>query len=207
MGEWVYVCSEIVTIYICNMRLGLRRLCNKVGLMLMQARPDVGPQLIEVVIATVSKVHDGAAVAAEVGAFVKYVKHTFLMQEVMKQRKQWVDDRQAKVNEAIARAMKAWDNEHCPRLLLATWEWHPFYASFVANPLCHDFTPPYPLHHSIVEASDVHALVLQQSHVTRVYPVPWSVLLLRCFLKYHTLSAPVVSHPSNDSIIPNVTEW
>ena len=110
--------------------------------MLMQARPDVGPQITEVVVATISKVHDAAAVAAEVDALVKYVEHTFLMREVMKERKQWEDDRQAKVTEAIARAMKAWDDEHYPRLLQATWGWHPFYSAFVANPLCLDFTPP-----------------------------------------------------------------
>ena len=189
------------------MGLGLRCLCNKVDLMLMQARPDVGPHITEVVVATVSKVHDVAAVAAKVGALVKYVEHIYLMREVMKQRKQWEDDRQAKVNEAVARAMKVWDDEHYPRLLLATWGWHPFYTSFVANHVCHGFTPSYPLQHSIVEGSNVHDLVLQQSHVTRVYPVLWSVLLLRCFLKYHTLSAPVVSHPSKGSTVSNVTEW
>ena len=53
----------------------------------------------------------------------------------------------------------------------------------------------------------MHALVLQQSHVTRVYPVPWSVLLLRCFIKYHTLLPPLVSHPTNGSTVANVTEW
>ena len=189
------------------MVLELRRLCNQVGLVLFQARPYVGPQVAELVVATVSKVHDDAAMAAEVTALVNYVEHTFRMREVKKQRKQWEDDRQAKVNEHIARAMKAWDDEHYPRLLRATWGWHPFYASFVTNPLCHDFTPPYPLLHSIVEASDVHYTVLQQPLVSRVYPVPWSVLLICCFLKFHTLSAPVVSHPEKGSSIPNVTEW
>ena len=174
---------------------------------LMQAKTDVTPQITEVVVATVSKAHDVAAVAAEVGALVKYVEHTFLMREAMRQRKQWEDDRQAKVTEAIAKAMKEWDDEHYPRLLMATWGWHPFYYSFVANPLCGDFTPPYPLYHSVVEGSDVHALVLQQTHVTRVYPVPWSVLLLRCFLKFHTPLPPMVSHPSNGATLANVTEW
>lgn len=169
--------------------------------MVVQARADVTPLITDAVVATLGKVHDAAAVTAEVGALVKYVEHTSLTREVMRQRKQWEDDRQAKVNDAIARAMKVWDDEHYPRLLLATWGWHPFYSGFVANPLCHEFTPPYPLHHSIVEGSDVHALVLQQSHVNRIYPVPWSVLLLRSFVKYHTQSAAVISHPSN------VTEW
>lgn len=189
------------------MGLGLTCLCNNVGLIPMQARPDVGPQIREMVVAAMSKVHDGASVAAEVGHLLKYVEHSFIMREVSKQRKQWEDDRQAKVDEAIAMAMKAWDDEHYPRLLLATWGWHPFYACFVANPICRNFTPPYPLTHSIVEASDVHHAVLQQCHVTRVYPVPWSVLLLRCYLKFQTRSAPVVSHPSKGSTVPNVKEW
>jgi hypothetical protein len=173
----------------------------------MQARAEVSPQITEVVVAAMSKDHDVTAVAAEVAALVRYVEHTFLMRENVTQRKQWEEDRQAKVNEAIARAMKVWDDEHYPRLLLATWGWHPFYSSFVANPLCQDFTPPYPLHHSIVEGSDMNFMVLQQSNVTRVYPVPLSVLLLRCFLKYHSLSAAVVSHPSTGATVPNVTEW
>ena len=173
----------------------------------MQARTDVTPQITEVVVATVSKAHDVAAVAHEVSALVKYVEHIYLMREVMRQRKQWEDDRQAKVTEAIAKAMKEWDVEHYPRLLMATWGWHPFYVSFVANPLCRDFTPPYPLCHSVVEASDVHHVVLQQSHVTRVYPVPYSVLLLSCFLKFYTPLPPMVSHPSNGATLANVTEW
>lgn len=72
----------------------------------MQARADVGPQITEVVVAIVSKIHDVADVAAEIGALVKYVEHTFLMREVKRQRKQWEEDRQAKVNAAIGIAMK-----------------------------------------------------------------------------------------------------
>jgi len=189
------------------MGLGFTCLSNKAGIGMMQARSDVGPQITEVVVAIVRKVHDAAALDAEIEALVRYVEHTFLSREVMRQRKQWDEDRQAKVNEAIARAMKVWDDEHYPRLLLATWGWHPFYVSFVANPLCHEFTPPYPLHHSIVEGSDVQGMLLQQSHISRIYPVPWSVLLLRCFLKYHSLSAAVMSHPSRGVTVPNVTKW
>ena len=66
----------------------------------------------------------------------------------------------------------------------------PLYPSFVANPLCTSFRPTYPLYHSVVEGLHVHSQLLQQSHVERVYPVPWSVLLLHCFLKYHSLSPP-----------------
>jgi hypothetical protein len=175
--------------------------------MLVQARTDVGPQITEIVVASVSKVHDVGAMEGEVAALLKYVEHTVHMREVMKQRKEWEDDRQAKVTEAIAKAMKEWDDEHYPRLLQATWGWHPFYTAFVANPLCSHFTPPYPLYHSIVEASDVQLLVLQQANVKMVYPVPWSVILLRCFLKYHSSSPHVVSHPTNGSSVANVTEW
>lgn len=140
--------------------------------MVMQAKPDVGPAVTEAVVAIVSVVHDEAAVAAEISALLKYVKHTLVMREVKTSRKQWEDDRQAKVTDAIARAMKEWDDEHYPRLLHATWGWHPFYDSFVANPLCASFKPPYPLQHSFAEGWDVHSLILQQSHVQRVYPVP-----------------------------------
>ena len=174
---------------------------------LMQAKADVQPPITESVVAIVSKVHDEAALAVEIGALLKYVEHTLLMREVKKQRKQWEEDRQAKVTDAIARAMKDWDDEHYPRLLQATWGWHPFYSSFVANPLCASFRPPFPLQHSCAEGWDVHSLFLQQSHVHRVYPVPWSVLLIRCFLQiswhllllYHTL--PMVQ------LLSNVAEW
>ena len=37
--------------------------------------------------------------------------------------------------------------------------------------------------------------------------MPWSILLIRCFLKYHGLSPPLVSHPSNGSTVANVAEW
>ena len=110
----------------------------------MQARQDVGPGITDVVVSTVGKLHEVNAMAAEVHALVKYVEHVFQMREVMKQRKLWEDDRQAKVTEAIAKAMKEWDDEHYPRLLQATWGWHPFYTAFVANPLCFDFRPPLP---------------------------------------------------------------
>ena len=163
----------------------------------MQARQDVGPGITDVVVSTVGKVHEVNAMGAEVHALVKYVEHVFQMREVMKQQKLWEDDRQAKVTEAIAKAMKEWDDEHYPRLLQATWGWHPFYTAFVANPLCFDFRPPYPLSHSIVEGSDVHEMVLQRNNVTRIYHVPWSVLLIRCFLTFHTNVPPVVSHPTN----------
>ena len=125
----------------------------------------------------------------------------------MKQHKQWEEERQAKVSAAIAGAMKHWDETHYPRLLAATWGWHPFYPTFVANPLCSNFRPEYPLFNSVVEGSHVHNMLLQQCHVERVYPVPWSVLLLRCFLKYHRLLAPLISHPFSGATINNVTGW
>lgn len=177
------------------------------GLMGWQARPDVVPAITETVVATVSKVHEEEHVAAEVAALLRYVEHTLLMRDVKSQRMKWEEDRQAKVTEAISRAMKDWDDEHYPSLLLATWSWHPFYSSFVANPLCADFRPPYPLQHSFAEGWDVHSLLLQQSHVQRVYPVPWSVLLIRCFLKQQFASPPLVSDPFHGSTVANVVEW
>lgn len=175
--------------------------------MVMQARPDVTPLITQTVVNTVSNVHEPTAVAAEIDALLKYVEHTLVMREVKKQRRQWEDDRKTKVEEAIAKAMKAWDDEHYPRLLHATWGWHPFYCAFVANPICVDFRPPYPLQHSLGEGGDVHSMLLEQCHVERVYPVPWSVLLLRCFLKYHRASAPLVSHPDTGCNPVNVAEW
>ena len=167
----------------------------------------MGPATTQSVAAAVSKVYDEGAMAEEIGALLKYVEHTVVMREVNRQRKQWEEDRQAKVAEAIARAMQVWDDEHYPHLLQATWGWHPFYTSFVANPLCATFRPPFPLAHSCAEGWDVHSLLLQQSHVQRVYPVPWSVLLIRCFLKYHALSPPLVAHPTSGSTVTNVAEW
>ena len=143
----------------------------------------------------------------EMAALITYVQHIFVMREVVKERKQWEDDRQKKVSEAIAKAMKQWDAEHYLRLLQATWGWHPFYPSFLANPLCANFIPPYPLSHSASEGWDVREVVLQQSQVKRVYPVPWSVLLLRCFLKYYSLLPPVLLHPQNGLTGANITKW
>lgn len=159
------------------------------------------------VVATVRKVNDVDALALEIGALLRYIEHTLIMREVKTQRMKWEEDRQAKVTEAIAKAMKDWDDEHYPRLLHATWGWHPFYPSFVANPLCASFRPPYPLTHSLAEGWDVHSLLLQQSSVRRIYPVPWSVLLIRCFLTFHVTSLPLVSHPTLGSTVGNVAEW
>ena len=151
--------------------------------------------------------HDGVALTAEIDALCHYIHHVCNMREVIKQRKQWDEDRQTRISDAIATAMKEWDNEHYPRLLEATWGWHPFYISFVSNPLSRDFRPSYPLHHSVVEGSNVHALLVQQPSVQKVYPVPWCVLLLRCFLKYHSGLPPVLSHPLTGGTDHNVREW
>ena len=110
-------------------------------------------------------------VAAEIDALVKYVDHTLVMREVKKQRKQWEDDKQPKVEEAIARAMKEWDDAHYSRLLQATWGWHPFYSSFIANPICVDFRPHFPLQNSIVEGADVQLMLVEHCHVEPIYPV------------------------------------
>ena len=173
----------------------------------MQAKADIQPPMTESVVAVVNKVHDEAALEVEIGALLKYVEHTLIMREVKKERKQWEEDRQGKVTDAIARAMKDWDDENYPLLLQATWGWHPFYSSFVANPLCASFRPPFPLQHTCAEGWDVHSLLLQQSHVHKVYPVPVSVLLIRCFLKFHRRSPPLVSHPCNGATVSNVAEW
>ena len=102
--------------------------------------------------------------------------------------------------------MKQWDDEHYPRLLEATWGWHHFYSSFVANPLCTNFKPTYPLSHLVVEDWDVHDVLLQQLKVKRVYHVLWFVLLLCCFLKYYSLLPPLLSHPQNGLIAANITK-
>ena len=126
---------------------------------------------------------------------------------LFKRIKQWDDDRQVKVSAAIATAMTEWDEEHYPRLLEATWGWHLFYPSFVANPLCRSFRPAYPLYHSVVEGLEVHSQLLKQCHVGRVYPVPWSVLLLCSFLQFHSLLPPLISHPFIGGSVANVTTW
>ena len=59
----------------------------------------------------------------------------------------------------------------------------------------------------MVEGLHVHALLLQQSHVVRAYPVPWSVILLRCFLKFHSMVPHLISHPHSGGSIDNVRGW
>ena len=176
-------------------------------IVLAQAKPHVTPLTTKIVDASMLQVDDKAALESEINALCHYVQHTVASREVMKQRKQWDDERQAKINEIISRAMKEWDNEHYPRLLEATWGWHPFYAAFVSNPLSKNFRPSYPLHHSVVEGSRVHASLLQEAHVTRAYPVPWSVLIFRCFLQFHSEEPPPISHPHTGGTVHNVTEW
>ena len=175
--------------------------------LLLQAKPDVGPIITKTVVAAVSKAGDEAALASEIGALLNYVQYRLLTLNVAKQRKQWDVDREAKVAAAISEAMKKWDDQHYPRLLEATWGWHPFYRAFVANPVCYNFRPAFPLYHSIVEGLHVHSMLLQQTQVDRIYPVPWSVLLLRCFLKFHSLLYPVISHPVSGGSVSNVTRW
>ena len=176
--------------------------------MWLQAKSEVTPSMTEAVMELVRRIEVApAGVDVEIAALTTYVQHVFVMREVVKERKQWEDGRQKKVGEAIALAMKQWDAEHYPRLLEATWGWHPFYSSFLVNPLCKDFIPTYPLSHGPVEGWDAHEVVLQQAQVKRVYPVPWSVLLLRCFLKFHSPLPPVLLHPRNGVTGANIKQW
>jgi hypothetical protein len=154
----------------------------------LQARAGVTPPISEAVERAVNKM-DNAASAVDI------------------ERKEWEDNRQKKVTDAIARAMKQWDDEHYPRLLQASWGWHPFYSSFLANPLCVTFIPSYPLSHSVVEGWDAAEVVGQQSQMERVYPVPWSALLLRCFFNYHSLLPPILLHPRDGLTGANIREW
>ena len=154
-----------------------------------------------------SHVDDNAALQSEIAALCHYIQHTCNMRQVTKQRKQWDEDRLARINDTISRVMREWDDEHYPRLLEATWGWHPFYVSFISNPLNATFRPSYPLHHSVVEGCNVHALLLKQSHVQRCFHVPWCVLLIRCFLKFHSLLPPLVSHPHSGGTDNNVEGW
>ena len=159
------------------------------------------------VVAAMSRVDEDAVLQTEIGALCHYVQHTVESREVLKQRRQWDEDRQAKISELISAAMKAWDMEHYPRLLEATWGWHPFYAALVSNPLSQNYIPSYPLHHSVPEGLGVQASLLQQSQVERAYPVPWSVLLIRCFLKFYSMVPPPISHPHSGASVDNVTGW
>ena len=163
--------------------------------------------MTETVVATMRKVGDESGMASEISALLTYVEDQILMHNVMAKRKQWDDDRAAKFSAAIAMAMTQWDEEHYPRLLQATWGWHSFFPSFVANPLCSSFRPTYPLYHSVVEGLHVHSQILLQCHVGRVYPVPWSVLLFCSFLKYHRLLPPLISHPFSGGSIGNIRNW
>lgn len=173
----------------------------------MQAKTDITQQITQAVAGVMSNTEDPSVMDVETATLLTYVQHIFVMREVVKERKQWEDDRQKKVSEHIAKQMKQWDDEHYPRLLKATWGWHPFYSSFLANPVCASFLPPYPLSHSPVEGWDVREVLLQQTHVKKVYPVPWSVLLLRCFLHYYSLFPPVLLHPQHGLTGANITKW
>lgn len=175
--------------------------------MFTQAKPQVTAAITKIVVAAMSKVDEEATLHSEIEALCHYVQHTVQSREIMKQRKQWEEDRQAKINDMISTAMKAWDMEHYPRLLEATWGWHPFYAALISNPLSDNFVPSYPLYHSVAEGLGVHASLLQQSHVERAYPVPWSVLLFRCFLKEHSEVPPPISHPHRGASVDNVVGW
>ena len=199
-----YVClgnEHVTCVCFCNVFVTC---CHD---MLLQAKPEVTAGITHTVADVISKIHDAPAVAKEIIALVAYMHDIFLRREVVKQRKQWEDDRQKKIGEAIARAMKQWDDDNYPRMLQVTWSWHPFYPSFVANPICASFRPAYPLSHSIAEGWDVHAVLLQHSHVRRVYPVPWSVLLLRCFLKFYNKLPLLLSHPWDGLTDANVMKW
>jgi hypothetical protein len=110
----------------------------------MQAKPDITPQMTQAVAGVMSNTEDPAVMDVETTNLLTYVQHIFVMREVVKERKQWEDDHQKKGSEHIAKVMKQWDDEHYPRLLQATWGWHPFYSSFLANPLCTSFLPPTP---------------------------------------------------------------
>ena len=173
----------------------------------VQGKPHIGPTITQSVVATMRLVDDDAALRTEIAALCDYIQHACNMREVIKQRKQWDDDRNAKISDAIAKAMKQWDDEHYPRLLQATWGWHPFYVTFVSNPLSLQFRPPYLLHHSVHEGSHVHTLLVTKPSVQRVYPVPWCVLLLRYFLKYHMELLPLISDPHAGGTDDNVREW
>ena len=173
----------------------------------MQAKPEITPQITQAVLGVVTNIDNASAMDVETTALIRYVQHIFVMREVVRERKQWEDDRLKKVSDAIAKAMKRWDDEHYPRLLQATWGWHPFYSAFLANPLCKKFLPSYPLVHSAVEGWDVIEVLLQQDQIKKVYPVPWSVLLLRCFLNFYSLSPPVLLHPQNGLTGANIKTW
>ena len=175
--------------------------------LLLQARAEVTLDIIEAVGGLVSQIEDANVVAFEIESLLIYVQHVFQMREVVKERKLWEDTRLQKVGDATAKAMKQWDEKHYPRLLQATWGWHPFYSAFLANPLCATFIPAYPLSHSAPEGWDTHECILKQSLITKVYPVPWSVLLLRCFLKYYTILPPVLLHPQHGLTGANLTTW
>jgi hypothetical protein len=199
-------CSHRVGGFVTNIIAGCSH-CNMCLGVIVQARPEVRPAITDTVVATMRQVRDEPGIAREISALVTYIEDRIVMRNVLKRIKQWDDDRQVKVSAAIATAMTQWDEEHYPRLLQATWGWHPFYASFVANPLCSSFRPAYPLYHSVVEGLEVHSQLLQQGHVGRVYPVPWSVLLLRSFLQFHSLLPPLISHPFIGGSVSNVTNW
>lgn len=77
----------------------------------MQAKSEITPTITKAVVGVFSNIDDATAVDVEIAALTTYVQHIFVMGEVVKERKQWEDNRQKKVSEAIAKAMKQWDDE------------------------------------------------------------------------------------------------
>ena len=71
---------------------------------MLQDKPDIGPAMKESVVATFRRLGDGSGVESEIDALLNYGQHVFNMRNVLKQRKQWDEDRQAKITSAIALA-------------------------------------------------------------------------------------------------------
>ena len=103
--------------------------------------------------------------------------------------------------------MKRWDDDNYLRMLQVTWSWHLFYPSFVNNLICIIFKHAFSLLHSIGKGADIHVVVLGHSHVRKVYHVFWSVLLIRCFLKFYNLKSFLLSHPWDGVTDAHVTAW
>lgn len=90
-------------------------------LCLMQVKPHVTPVFTKMVVAAMSQVDDNVIFQFQIDVVCHYIQHTDVSCEVMTQLKQWDDDRHAKINDVISKAMKELDNKHYLRLLEATF--------------------------------------------------------------------------------------
>lgn len=83
----------------------------------------------------------------------------------------------------------------CSQMRLA-----PILALFHYESLCKFAIPPFVLEHTESKTFLLHGSLIDHVHVPRVVMVPWSVLLLRCYLKLSSMHLLVYRIPQDVSM-------